>query len=53
LDETTRREKFQALLKFVRFPLMTLEEFAEFVVPSGVLSKNDMLEIFVYFAGKG
>jgi hypothetical protein len=25
----------------------------EFVVPSGVLSKDEMLEIFVHFSGKG
>jgi hypothetical protein len=32
---------------------MNQKEFAEFVVPSGVLSKDEMLEIFVHFSGKG
>ncbi len=48
-----RSEKFQELLKLVRFPIMNQKEFAEFVVPSGVLSKDEMLEIFVHFSGKG
>jgi hypothetical protein len=52
-DVEERQEKFSELLNLVRFPIMTLEEFGGFVVPTGVLNKDEMLEIFIYFSGKG
>jgi hypothetical protein len=52
-DLEGRLEKFTECLKLVRFPLMQPEEFAEFVVPSGVLSKDDVIEVLIYFLGKG
>ncbi len=51
-DVEERCEKFTELLKFVRFHVMSQEDFAKFVVLSGVLNKDEMLEIFMFFSGQ-
>ena len=35
-----------------RFPVMTLEEFSQSVVPLGVLDSDEMLDVYNYIACK-
>ena len=39
-------------LYLVRFPVMSLEEFADGAAQSGILSKQEIIDVFLFFGGK-
>jgi hypothetical protein len=48
---SSRSSHLPSLLKLIRFPLMSVESFSEHVVPRNVLSKEDIIALFMFFAG--
>lgn len=38
------------LLEMIRFPIIGMQDFAAEVVPTGVLAKDEVIEMFLYFA---
>ena len=40
---------FMNTLRFIRFPVMELNEFTEVVVPTGLLPESVALQLFIYF----
>jgi len=47
-DVTNKRAALKEVLELVRFPIMTMEDIATFVSPSGILDSSNLLEIFTY-----
>lgn len=41
-----------SIIKDIRYPLMTLEQFAEHVVPTKILDDDEYIEIYTHFALK-
>jgi len=52
VSETSLKGIINDLLPFVRFPLLTTEEVASRVVPTGVLNASQVLDLFTYLAQK-
>jgi hypothetical protein len=46
-----RSSQLPSLVKLIRFPLLSLQSFSEHVVPRNVLSNEDVIALFVFFAG--
>ncbi|VDO06381.1 unnamed protein product [Rodentolepis nana] len=49
VPQDSLRQILQPLLPHIRFPQMSIEEFANLVVPSGVLCNDMVVKIFQYF----
>lgn len=49
---TNKREILGPALYSIRFPLISIEEFAEFVAPTDLLEPSDCIALFCYFATK-
>ena len=45
----TAQEALADVIRFIRFPVMTLNEFTSVVVPTGLLKQDVVMEIFTYF----
>ena len=45
----TAQEALADVIPFIRFPVMTLNEFTSVVVPTGLLKQDVVMEIFTYF----
>lgn len=48
--ENKRQVTGEEVVKHIRFPLMTQEEFAQKVPCSGLLSKDEIIELFMWFS---
>ncbi|XP_040579584.1 BTB/POZ domain-containing protein 6-B [Lepeophtheirus salmonis] len=45
-----RREILGSALDEIRFPLMTIKEFADEVIPTGILNHDEIIDIFVHLS---
>jgi hypothetical protein len=48
---SSRSSQLPLLLKFIRFPVLSLISFSEHVVPRNVLSKEDAIALFMFYTG--
>jgi hypothetical protein len=47
---SSRSSQLPSLVKLIRFPLLSLESFSEHVVPQNVLSNEEVIALFRFFA---
>ncbi|XP_021959554.2 BTB/POZ domain-containing protein 2 [Folsomia candida] len=49
-EDRPRSTVMPELLEMIRFPIIGMQDFAAEVVPTGVLAKDEVIEMFLYFA---